>query len=87
MDNGHSAQVKIDLLIDGASVPVAQLGPDFLILDAPFDHPPGNARLVLRVDQSDRQWNICLPDGISATANRVAIRGLQSAPQALSQSV
>jgi hypothetical protein len=73
-NGGHSSQVNIELLIDGGSVPVAQLGPDFLLLDAPFDHPPGNARLVLKVDQSERRWDICLPNGISATASRVIIR-------------
>ena len=72
--NGHSAQVNIDLLIDGASVPVAQLGPDFLLLDAPFEHPPCNARLILQVDQSERQWGIYLSKGISAAESRVAIR-------------
>jgi hypothetical protein len=73
-NGGHSAQVKIQLLIDGGSVPVAQLGPDFLLLDAPFEHPPGKARLVLQVDQSERRWDISLPNGISAAANRVVIR-------------
>jgi hypothetical protein len=71
---GHSAQVKIQLLIDGGSVPVAQLGPDFLLLDAPFDHPPGNAGLILQVDQNESRWDICLPNGISAAMNRVSIR-------------
>jgi hypothetical protein len=31
------------LVLNGASVSIAQLGPDFLLLDAPFDHPPGDA--------------------------------------------
>jgi hypothetical protein len=73
-NGGHSAQVKIQLLIDGCSVPVAQLGPDFLLLDQPFEHPPGNARLVLQVDQNERRWDICLPNGVSADENRVSIR-------------
>ena len=76
---GHSARVKIQLLIDGGSVPVAQLGPDFLLLDDPFEHPPGNARLVLQVDQSERRWDICLPNGISAAASRVVIRNSEMA--------
>ena len=70
---GHSATVKIQLEIDGGVVPVAQLGPDFLLLDAPFEHPPGNASLILQIDQSVRRWDVYLPDGISASANRVAI--------------
>lgn len=71
-NGGHSAQVKIQLLIDGNCVPVSQLGPDFLFLDAPFEHPPGNARLVLQVDQSERRWEIWLPNGISAAATMAA---------------
>ena len=72
-NGGHSAQVKIQLLIDGGAIPVAQLGPDFLLLDAPFDYPPGNARLFLQVDQSERRWEVCLPNGISASSSRVCV--------------
>ena len=49
------------------------MGPDFLLLDEPFDHPPGDARVVMRVDESERTWNIHLPHGISADSKRVAI--------------
>ena len=72
-NGGHSAQVKIQLLIDGDAIPVAQLGPDFLLLDAPFDYPPGNAGLVLQVDQSERRWEVRLPNGISAASSRVCV--------------
>jgi hypothetical protein len=70
---GHSADVRIHLILKTHSIPVAQLGPDFLLLDAPADHPPGHASVVLRVDQSERSWNVLLPDGISAGSKRVAI--------------
>jgi hypothetical protein len=70
---GHSAIVKMHLLIGGITIPVAQLGPDFLLLDEPDDHPPGEASLVLRVDQTERSWHVRLPDGISAGSKRVAI--------------
>lgn len=36
----HSADVTISLLINGDSLPVAQLGPDFLFLDVVAVHPP-----------------------------------------------
>jgi hypothetical protein len=77
---GHSAQVKMQLLINGRSIPVAQLGPDFLLLDHPFDLPPGNAELVVQVDQSERRWEVRLPNGISSTSNRVAALRLYSRP-------
>jgi hypothetical protein len=70
---GHSAQVKMQLLVNGSSLSVAQMGPDFLLVDAPIDHPPTDARLVLQVDQSERRWNVRLPNGISADSTRVAI--------------
>ena len=70
---GHSADVSISLLFRGHSIPVAQLGPGFLLLDAPSDHPPGPASIVLRVDQSERRWDVRLPNGISAASKRVAI--------------
>ena len=61
------------LLVNGSSIAVAQMGPDFLLVDAPINHPSGNASLVLQVDQSERRWNVHLPDGISAGSKRVAI--------------
>ena len=57
----------------GHSIPVAQLGPDFLLLDAPADHAPGPASILLRVDQSEQRWDVRLPNGISSVSKRVAI--------------
>ena len=70
---GHSAQVNMCLLVNGGSIPVAQMGADFLILEKGFDHPPGQAIMVLQVDQSERRWPITLPHGISAGSKRVTI--------------
>jgi len=61
------------LLVNGSSIAVSQMGPDFLLVDTPINHPPGNASLVLQVDQSERRWDVHLPEGISAASKRVAI--------------
>ena len=61
------------LLVNGLSLPVAQMGPDFILLDSPINHPPTAASMVLQVDQKERRWNIHLPNGISAKSNRVEI--------------
>jgi len=61
------------LLVNDLSLSVAQMGPDFLLLDSPADHPPADARVVLQVDQSERTWNVRLPNGISADTKRVTI--------------
>jgi len=63
----------MQLLVGGNSLAVAQMGPDFLLLSESIDCPPGSANLVLRVDQSERRWEVHLPQGISAASERVAI--------------
>ena len=63
------------LLVNGLSLPVLQMGPDFLLVDQPVNHPPTAASVVLQVDQSERRWNVILPEGISVGINRVAITG------------
>jgi hypothetical protein len=70
---GHSAEVRIHLLVNGLSLSVGKLGSDFLVLDAPVNHAPSIASIVLRVDASERRWNVYLPDGISAQSKRVAL--------------
>ncbi len=70
---GHSAQVKMRLLVNGITVPVVQLGPDFLLLDTPLNLPAGDASVVMQIDQGERRWDVRLPDGSSAASRRVAI--------------
>jgi hypothetical protein len=72
----HSADVAMNLVINGTTLPVAQLGPDFLLLDGGIDYPPGDATLILRVDSSERRWKVRLPNGISANLQRVAIESI-----------
>lgn len=61
------------LLVNELTVPVVQLGPDFLLLDAPVDLPAGDASVVMQVDEQERRWDVRLPDGSSASSRRVAI--------------
>ncbi len=61
------------LLIDGLSLPVAQLGPDFLLVDESLDYAPAMASIVMQVDENESRWNIRLPQGMSAGNPRVAI--------------
>lgn len=63
----------MQLLINGVTLPVAQIGRDFLLLQKPASHPPGTANIVMQVDESERSWNVVLPAGISAASKRVAI--------------
>jgi hypothetical protein len=61
------------LALDGKTLSVGQLGPDFLLLDEPFDSPPATATLFFSVDGKGRDREVYLPDGISAGSPRVKI--------------
>ena len=63
----------MQLLLNGSTLPIAQLGPDFLILRNPIDHAPADATIVMTVDASERRWTVTLPDGISNGSERVRI--------------
>ncbi len=61
------------LIVNGTVVRITQMGPDFLFIESPTDHPPGEATIVLRVDDSERRWQVRLPKGISKASKRVAL--------------
>lgn len=72
-ETGHSADVEMRLIVDRQSLPVAQLGPGFLLLDSLIDHPTCDAWLVVRVDDIERRWLVRLPDGMSKDSQKVMI--------------
>ena len=69
----HSAQVEMQLIVNGDSINITHMGPDFLIVEPPAEHPPGEATIVLQVDQSERRWTVRLPDGLHHGQKRVPI--------------
>ena len=71
--SGHSAQLNMRLLVNGLSLSVTQMGPDFVLVESPVNHPPAVASLILQVDQTERRWNVRLPSGISANKKTVEI--------------
>jgi len=60
----YSANVQIQLHLNGLTVSVAQLAPDFIILQQGVNHPPAQAELVLRVDESEHRRTVFLPEGL-----------------------
>jgi hypothetical protein len=67
----HSAEVEMRLLIDGESLGVGQLGPDFVLLDEVVAHPPCDAVIEMRIDEEESRWPVRLPEGI--TSERVPL--------------
>lgn len=73
--SGHSANVEMQLLLNGTSISIAQLGPDFVILDAVVEQqPPADAEILLRVDGRESRWSVFLPNGISPGEKKVRIK-------------
>ena len=57
----------MELRLDGRVLPIAQLGPDFLVLANPVDHPPAEAEIAMSIDGRESRWLVHLADGISAS--------------------
>jgi hypothetical protein len=70
---GHSATVKMQLRFNGTSIPIAKMGPDYIVVNSPNDHPACEATIEMSVDDSESRWNVRLPNGISAGLKRVAL--------------
>ncbi len=71
---GHSARLKISLILDDWELPAAQLGPDLLLLEEPVGKKPIQGRLLLEVDGVGCVWSVELPDGLPVKSSRVRIR-------------
>ncbi len=61
------------LSVNGSVLRIGQLGPDFLILRNPIEHPPSDAEIMVSIDGHERRWTIRLPDGISVASDLTRI--------------
>src|SRR5437660_6991460 len=71
--HGFSADVRMYLYVNGQVFAIGQLGPDFMILDDPADHPPTEAEIALSIDGRVQRWHVQLPDGVRAGNPRTRI--------------
>ena len=51
----QSAQIKMRLVLPAAPIRITHLGPGFVLVESPPDHPPCGASVFLRVDDSETQ--------------------------------
>ena len=66
----------MQMSVNGYLLHIGQLGPDFVIIDDPKDHPPTDAEITVWIDGDESRWNVHLPEGISNTASRTRIVAL-----------
>jgi hypothetical protein len=75
--SGHSADVRMTLRLNGRALPISHLGPDFVIVTTPIDHPPAEAEIVLVIDGHEDCWPVCLHQGMSVAQGRTSISRYQ----------
>jgi len=59
---GYSADVKIDLFVNGQRFSVGQCGRGLLIFDQPVLLPGSEGELVLTIDGTPLRWSVLLPN-------------------------
>jgi len=59
------------LLVNGESLSIRELGPDFLLLEKMVAYPPCRAVIRMWVDGEQDEWSVRLPEGI--VSERVAL--------------
>ena len=64
------------LRLNGMSFRIVQMGPDFLFVESPGDHAPARATIELRVDETERTWEVDLPQGMKAGDERVILAAI-----------
>jgi hypothetical protein len=72
----YSADIRMQLSVNGHVFVIGQLGPDFVILDAPVDHPPAEGEITLSIDGRERRWHVHLPAGIKAQHGETVISAI-----------
>jgi hypothetical protein len=71
--NGYSADVRMHLAVNGQTIKIGQLGPDFIILDDAPELVPSQGEITMSIDGRVRRWQVAFPDGISASRVKTRI--------------
>lgn len=73
---GHSAVVELELIVDGRRIELAQVAPEFVIVQEPDDLAPCVAEVIVRVDGDENRRMVELVDGIQRSSTRTRVRNL-----------
>jgi len=69
----YSADVQMHLSVNGHTLTIGHLGPDYLVVDKPIDYPTADAEISISVDEKEDRWQVRLTDGLSASQPRSRI--------------
>jgi hypothetical protein len=63
----------MELRLHGSVLAISHLGPDYLILAEPIEHPPTRAEIAMSMEGREGHWAVWLPDGLSVASRRTSI--------------
>jgi hypothetical protein len=69
----YSADVRMELRLNGHIFAIAQMGPNFLLVKNPIHHPPVVAEIAMSIDGEESRWPVRLDQGMSAAQERISI--------------
>jgi hypothetical protein len=70
---GHSAEVQMHLVLNGPTLPISHLGPNYLRLKEPAELAPCDAQIVLVIDGHESRWPVHLPEGLQRDHGRIPV--------------
>lgn len=74
----YSPTIDMSLELDGQRLRVAEVGPDFLVVEAMRAFPPARAVLAVTVDGSEVRRTVHLPSGIDHQLERQPMTVLET---------
>jgi hypothetical protein len=72
-NGAHSAHVDMQLIVNGDTIQITHMASDYVHVQCDHEYPPGEATIILQVDESRREWTVRLPQGVSKGSSKVAL--------------
>lgn len=63
----------MELRVDGRTLQLSQIGPDFLTLETAIDHPPCLATMWFSIDGREYEKEVRIPNGMTGESREVEI--------------
>ena len=76
---GYSSEVEIELVINGKSFDIAQVGPEWCVVNNPVDLLPCSGEMIVQIDGRPHRRIVHLNDGMSRDSNELQFSAV-SAP-------
>ena len=71
---GHSAEVRMHLVLNGSTFLISHMGPDYVRLRESAEIAPCDAQIVLVIDGHESRWQVHLPEGLRPGQERIPVQ-------------